>query len=123
VAGWQGFPLQRRAGTDIHTVRCSAISVSLRESPGRGEAARPTLSDLNLRSCLRGRPVVRQKLGEPGNGMGGDAGEDILEPGEGKNMLRPTVTPRIARSGGVMPTPGLCRAHRILGICCKEPWW
>ena len=30
-----------------------------------------------------GRPVVRQQLGEPGNRMGGDAGEDVLEPEEG----------------------------------------
>ena len=26
---------------------------------------------------------MRQEFGEPGNGMGGDAGENILEPGEG----------------------------------------
>src|ERR1700687_4825231 len=33
-------------------------------------------------SSLGGRPVVRQKLGNPGNGMIGDAGENVFEPGE-----------------------------------------
>src|SRR5207302_9742377 len=33
-------------------------------------------------SGLGGGPVVRQEFGQSGNGMGGDAGEDILEPGE-----------------------------------------
>ena len=35
-----------------------------------------------LGSSLGGRPVVRQKLGNPGNGMIGDAGENIFEPDE-----------------------------------------
>ena len=35
-----------------------------------------------LGSSLGGGPVVRQKLGNPGNGMIGDAGENIFEPDE-----------------------------------------
>src|SRR5258708_38359232 len=35
-----------------------------------------------LGSSLGGCPVVRQKLGNPGNGMLGDAGENVFEPDE-----------------------------------------
>jgi len=36
-------------------------------------------------SGLRGLPVVRQQFGEPGDRMGGDARQNILEPGVGIN--------------------------------------
>jgi hypothetical protein len=56
--------------------------VSVRESPGRASAeACPAWFGV-LGSSLGGRPVVRQKLGNPGNGMIGDAGENVFEPGE-----------------------------------------
>src|SRR5579872_7306192 len=44
--------------------------------------ARPLRIEV-LGSGLRGLPVMRQQFGEPGDGMGSDAREDILEPGVG----------------------------------------
>ena len=35
------------------------------------------------KSSLDGFPVVRQKLSDPCDGMGSNAGKDVLEPGEG----------------------------------------
>ena len=60
--------------------------VSVRESPEGDRAPRTILSDLNSGSVLSGRPVVWQKLGDPGNRMGGNTGENIFEPGEGTDF-------------------------------------
>ena len=92
---------------------------------------------------LDGRPVVRQKLSEPGNGMSGDAGEDIFEPDKGVDsspLAGSHETPQYRRRlsalvaakehpivaadshtadgalGGVMPTPGLCRVCGLLNL-------
>src|SRR5262249_27448453 len=61
--------------------RCVSIIVSVRESPGR-RAPKRVRAVRSFGSSLGGRPVVRQKLGNPGNGMIGDARENIFEPDE-----------------------------------------
>src|SRR5207244_9060766 len=45
----------------------------------------------SLGSSLSGRPVVRKKFGQPGDGISGDAGEDVLKPGEGIDTEYPVV--------------------------------
>ena len=103
--------------------------------------ARAGPSELEFwKSDLSGRPVVGQQLGEPGNGMGGDAGEDVLEPTEGidsstlagshetpqhrgglATFIAAKEYPVVAANGnaadralgGVMPIPGLCRVAWI----------
>ena len=92
---------------------------------------------------LGGRPVVREKFGDPGDGVVGDARQDILEPGErvdahsltgGREtaqhrgrlaaLIATEEDPVVAADrhttdrafGGVMPTPGLCRVDGIRWI-------
>ena len=38
---------------------------------------------LGISLRLSGRPVVREKFGEPGDGMSTEAGQHVIEPGEG----------------------------------------
>ena len=86
---------------------------------------------------------MRQKFSEPRNGMSGDAGEDVLEPGEGIDssplagsyeapqhrrrfsaLIAAKKCPIVAADshsadgalGGVMPTPGLCRVRGLLSL-------
>ena len=108
------------------------IIVSARESPGRASAEACAVRFGVWGSSLDGRPVVRQKVGE--RGMIGDAAENVFEPEEridsdaltgshelrstaavlppsslpkNTQLLRPTATPRIARS---VPLLSICRS-------------
>jgi len=86
---------------------------------------------------------VWQKLSDPIDGMGGNAGKHVFEPGEGFHS-RPLARCREAAQdgcccatsitaeehpvvssyrhptdiafGGIMPTPGLCRVGRLLPL-------
>jgi hypothetical protein len=51
---------------------------------GTGHRSKPVPGDWKfLESGLDGFPVVRQKLRNPCDGMGSDAGKDVFKPGGG----------------------------------------